>query len=387
MIGVLEQTHGRHDHAPGNAALIHAISLALPGEPILFASTIQHRDHVSAVRPLPEQTQCIDIDVPPPKGIRFSRFVAQWRAMRTVMRHVPAPRAIILLSSGPESFFAARAIVTAFPSVVFFIVLHGNLNDAIGWRSRDPRHRLFDYRSGLQAANHPRIRLVVLENHILAAAARQGALRPDRATLWPHAVNENELATGAPAWAGRQRVRIAFAGTATRNKGFHHFLDLAQAADPRAYQFELVGSPTEPIPDAACHHIQIPSRPLSRDSYVRRLRAADYILLPYTEATYEFTSSGSLLDCIAQMRPVIALDFAGARDLVAAAGEVGFVCPSMVAIKALLHDKDRLTNGAQYSTFQRNLATIALSRTPAGIAPMIRRDLARTGVHPCAGLI
>jgi glycosyltransferase involved in cell wall biosynthesis len=386
MIGVMEQTYGRHDHAPVNVALIHAISLALPGETILFASTAEHRGHVTAVRPFPDKVRCIDIAVPPPGKISFSRFAAQWRAMRAVMRHGSTPRAVFLLSSGPETFFAARAIVTAFASVVFFIVLHGNLNDAVGWRSRDPRHRLFDYRSGLAVANHPRIRFVVLEDYILAAGLREGALRPESTTVWPTAVNEGELATDAPAWAGRQRIRIAFAGTASRNKGFHRFLELAQAADPRAYQFELVGSPNEPFPDAACQIIEIPSQPLSRNAYIRRLRAVDYVLLPYTETTYEFTASGSLLDCIAQMRPVIALDIAGVRDLSAKGGEIGFVCSSMTAVEALLARKDCLADPARYTAFQRNLAAIAVSRTPAGIAPLIRRDLARAGVQPRAGI-
>jgi glycosyltransferase involved in cell wall biosynthesis len=385
MIGVMEQTYSRHDHAPVNAVLIHATSLALPAEDILFASTGEHRGHVRAVRSLPHRVQCVDIAVPPPGGIRFSRFVAQWRAMRLLMRQ-GRPRAVILLSSGPETFFAARAMVAMFRSVVFFIVLHGNLNDAIGWRSRDPRRRLFDYRSGLAAARHPRIRFVVLEDYILAAAVRERALRPETTSVWPNAINEGEFPTDPPpAWSGRERIRIAFAGTASRNKGFHRFLDLARAADPGVYEFELVGSLMEPFPGAD-QLIDIPSQPLQRDAFIQRLRAADYVVLPYNETTYEFTSSGSLVDCIGQMKPVIALGMPGILDVSKRFGEIGFVCSSMQEMHALLLRKDRLSDLASYTGFQRNLAAAAASRTAAGIAQLIRRDLATAGVpaygHP-----
>jgi glycosyltransferase involved in cell wall biosynthesis len=378
MIGIMEQTHSRHDHAPVNAVLIHATSLALPGEDILFASTAEHRGHVRAVRSLPDRVQCVNIAVPPPGGVRFTRFVAQWRAMRALMQK--GPRAIILLSSGPETFFAARAMVAMFPSVVFFIVLHGNLNDAMGWRSRDPRRRLFDYRSGLAAARHPRIRFVVLEDYILAAAVRKQVLRPETTSVWPNAINEGEFATDPPAWSGRERIRIAFAGTATRNKGFHRFLDLARAADPDAYEFELVGSLIEPFPEAD-RMIDIPAQPLARDAFIQRLRAADYVVLPYNETTYEFTSSGSLVDCIAQMKPVIALGVPGVLDVSKRFGEIGFVCSSMQEMQALLVRKDQLSDAASYTMFQRNLAAAAASRTAAGIARLIRRELAAAGVQ------
>lgn len=382
MIGILEQTYGRHHHAPANAALIFAVTLEFPEETILFASTAEHRAHVKALRPLPERVKCLDINVPPPGQISFHRFAAQWRAMRAVMRQRPAPRALILLSSGPETFFAARAIATSYPFVVLFIMLHGNLTDAVGWRSRDPRHRLFDYRSGLKVANHPRIKLVVLENYIRSAAVRKGVLRPNDTTVWPNILNETELATETPRWSGCQPLRIAFAGTASRNKGFHHFLELVQATDRREYRFELVGSLSESFPHDASQALEMPAQPLSRSAYIQRLRAIDYVLLPYTEALYELTASGSLLDCLAQMKPVIALDIAGVRELSEEGGEIGFICPSMTAISELLKHKRPLSDPGRYVGFQRNLAAIAASRTPARIAPLIRRDLEQAGVPP-----
>jgi hypothetical protein len=61
MIGVLEPTYGRHDHASNNAALIQGVALAFPDEDILFASSAEHRGHVEEFRPLSPRMQLVDI--------------------------------------------------------------------------------------------------------------------------------------------------------------------------------------------------------------------------------------------------------------------------------------------------------------------------------------
>ena len=144
----------------------------------------------------------MNIDVPPGGGISANRFFAQWRAIRSVMRRA-TPRVVVLLSCGAETFFAARSIVSEFSSVVFFIVLHGNLNDAIGWRLRDPRRRLFDYRSGIATSRVIPTRLVVLEGKVRSAALgeRHGRRRRPSSGRTFFNIGEAEKATfcgGAP---------------------------------------------------------------------------------------------------------------------------------------------------------------------------------------------
>lgn len=375
MIGILETTHALHDHASGNAAIIQAISLAFPAERMLFAATPTHLGHVQDVRPLSRMIQPMAIAVEPPGGVSARRFLTQWRAMRSVMRR-GRPETCVLLSSGPETFFAARAIVTEFASVTLFIVLHGNLNDAIGWRSRDPRRRLFDYRSGLAAARHERIRLVVLEDYIRAEAIKENML--SEATLvWPNAFSERELAEPVGLPADGSPLRIAFLGSASRNKGFHRFIELAREAPAGDFDFRCIGTALEPFPDAAAAGITMPLTHLNRDEYVRRLRGVDYVVTPYDEAIYRFTASGSLLDCIAQAKPVISLDFPGARALAEKHGEIGFIGGSMAELKALFARKTILGDPAAHARFQRNLLAIREQRTPAGIAALVRRDLTK----------
>src|SRR5271167_3147542 len=82
LIGIIEPTYGQHDHAAINAALIKAVALAFPGEEMAFAASPLHRHHIEQSRGLPPHTSAVDIAVPPPGGISFRRFAAQWQAIR-----------------------------------------------------------------------------------------------------------------------------------------------------------------------------------------------------------------------------------------------------------------------------------------------------------------
>lgn len=377
MISIIEPTYARHDHAAVNAALIQAVALACPGEEILFAATALHRGFVEQFGPLPAGTQFCGIDVPPPGGVHFRRFIAQWKAIRLALRR-QRPRAIILLSSGPETFFAARAIVAEFAAVKLFVVLHGNLIDATGWRSRDPRHRLVDYRSGLAAARHPRVRMIVLEDYIRTAAIALGAIPAESLSTWPHPLNSSEIdESDRPLAAGRP-VRIAFVGAATHSKGFDKFVALIRAiADcPSAsrYEFRFIGAPIEAFPEAS-GVIALPAEPLPRDRFIAELRDVDYVMLPFATDSYELTASGSLLDCVSQAKPVISLDIAAVRAMTGQFGDIGYVRSSMADIETLLTSEQGVSDPKCYRTFQANLRAICASRTPAGIAPLLRQDL------------
>jgi hypothetical protein len=377
MIIIIEPTYARHDHAAVNAALIQAVALACPGEEILFAATALHRGFVEQFGPLPPGTQFCGIDVMPPGGVHLRRFMAQWRAIRLAMRR-KRPRAIILLSSGPETFFAARAIVTEFATVKLFVVLHGNLIDGTGWRSRDPRHRLFDYRSGLAVARHPRIRMVVLEDYIRTAVITLGAIPVASLSTWPHPLNSSEIDERDRPLAVGRPIRIAFVGAASRSKGFDKFVALIRviAGHPAAarYEFRFIGAPIEPFPEAA-GIITLPAEPLPRDRFIAELRDIDYVMLPFATDSYELTASGSLLDCVSQAKPVISLDIAAVRTMADQFGDIGYVRSSMTEIETLLKSEHGIADPGLYRAFQTSLRAICASRTPAGIAPLVRRDL------------
>ncbi|MBN8928174.1 MAG: hypothetical protein BGO51_07880 [Rhodospirillales bacterium 69-11] len=376
MIAVIEPTYARGDHAAVNAALLHAIAHAFPDEPLDFAATADHRQAVAQVVPLPASVRWSEIAVMAPGGVHASRFHAQWRAMRDLVTRT-RPRVLVVLSSGPETFFAVRALAAAHSGLRIFVVLHGNLNDAVGWRSRDPRRRWFDYRAGLRIVRHARIRLVVLEEHIRDAAIRRGLASEAQVHVWPHPLNGSEISNEAGDL--RSPLRIAFLGAATRAKGFDTFLAIVAAVrdgTPRVpVAFTCIGPQLESFPEAARLGLSGSAAPLDRAEFLSRLDAVDYVLLPYGMQAYELTASGSLLDCIARAKPVIALDLAGIRDLVRRHGEIGFVRSSPDALATFIASDPALGDATRYRAFQERLRTIARLRTPAALAARLRDDI------------
>jgi len=377
MIVVVEPTYGQHDHAAVNAALLDAIALAFPGEPILFASSPVQRSHVERIHAVPPQMDVADIAVGAPGGVKPGRMLSQWRALRAVVG-AHGPRIVILLSAGPETLFAARALAIEFPAVRLFIVLHGNLADAAGQRSRDPRRRLIDMRAGLSAVRHPRIRLVVLAEHVRTAIVADGLAPAEDIVVWPHPVASEEI-DPHPAAEPHAPIRIAFLGSALRRKGFDKFVALVRAVAAvrgDVYRFSLIGTPLEHFPEAR-GVVEMPGLPLERAEYLRRLRAVDYVALLFDEAADRFTASGSLLDCAAQARPVVTLDLAAVRNLADGHGPIGFTCGSVEEMASLLLDRpEALADGERYGRHRSALMRAAASRLPGPTAALIRRDAA-----------
>ena len=119
----------------------------------------------------------------------------------------------------------------------------------------------------------------------------------------------------------------------------------------------------------------MPAHPLQRTEFVRRLSDIDYVVMPFSTNSYELTASASLLDCVSQAKPVISLNVAGVSALTAQYGDIGFVCKSMAAMRDLLSSNPAVSDPISYDRFRTRLKTISASRTPAGIAGLIRRDV------------
>lgn len=366
---VAEPTFRGADHAPINAALLQALTLA--AGPAILATTRRQRDAIAEADPAAlAQATWQEIEVMEAGGVKLRRILAQWRTLSAlVAAHRPA--VLVLLSTGPETLFAARALALRHRGLRLFLVLHGVLADAIGWRSRDPRRRLIDLRSGLRIARHPRIRLVVLEEHIRAAALRHRL--GTEFLVWPHTVVAAEAAAPAP-WAPPARLRIAWVGSAIRQKGFDDFLALREACGTR-HDWSVAGRPGAEYDAAALEGLDAPAGWLDRAELLARLRAADYAFAAYRDE-YELTASGSLLDCINQRKPVLAVRGTMLEGLARRYGPIGHLCDDLAGVQRLLEDGAALRDAAGYARFQASLDAIARDRLPAALARTIRQDLA-----------
>jgi hypothetical protein len=376
VIAVLELVLADQNHAAVNAGLLEAIMVAAPGEPVTFVSTPKHR--AAVIETLGTEKTApgrLDIDLLPPGGICVARIAAQFRVMREAVRTL-RPRALVCLSSTPETFFACRLLSLTARGLRIVVVLHGNLDDAAGRRSRDPRHRLLDSRSSLYVGRHSPIRFVVLEGSIREAALAKGLLPADRTDVWPHPINDNEARPPRERPLSG-RISIAFVGAAKRSKGFGQFLDLARQARqhcPDGYDFSLIGTLYDRFTAEETAGLTLADTMLPRNEYLARLRNVDYACLPLRSDTYTLTASGSLIDCIASTTPLIATRTAAVEHL-SRGGPIGFLGDTPEALADIVMDRGRLGDRAGHALLQRNLAVLQQERRPAGIARAVRATL------------
>ena len=364
---VAEPTYGDEEHATINAVIAGVV---MPGA-VALAATPRHHAALLAAAPGAARPPAEIIDVLPPGGVTIRRMRMQWRGLAALVARHQATR-LLLLSAGPETLFVARALVARHRQLQIHAVMHGNMADLPGWRSRDPRRRWIDLRAGLGIAHHPRIHLVVLEDFIASAAAAGGSGWRGIAnplTVWPHPTAAEEEPV-ASTWAPGPRLRLTVPGVANREKGFDDVLTLA-AATPQHDWFVTgrLGSEYRegppPMPAA-------PGR-LSRGDYLRTLRGADYAVLMQQPA-YDLIASGSVLDCATNRVPLIALRTPALTALFAPYGAPGYLVPDIEAARALLHSL-ALRDPATYARFQASLGALHRDRTAAALAPCIRTSL------------
>lgn len=279
----------------------------------------------------------------------------------------------MLLSAGPETLFVARGLVTRHKALRVFVVMHGNLAGLTHWRSRDPRRRLIDLQSGMLVAAHERIQLVVLEEHIKVAAER--LLPRHRILVWPLPAAHGEQAL-PEAWTPQHRLRLTFIGTASRGKGFDDFLALRRVAGP-AYDWSVAGRLGADYAKADVGNLPFFPGFQPRAAFLEAVRRADYAVLAF-RPEYELTASGSLFDCVTQLKPIIAVANPMLRRLAEQHGPIGYLCPDLASVQALLANPEALRNRVAYAQFQRSLEAILQSRGFAALTQVIGREFAQS---------
>lgn len=367
MIVVAEPTYADDEHAAINAAVLGSIFLAC-GPVVFAATTLQQAGVAAATTAGPLNVPVEAITVLPPGGVTLRRMRHQWRTLSGLVRR-HRPRTLVLLSAGPETLFVTRLLVTRYPGLSIFAIMHGNLSTIVGWRSRDPRRRLIDLRSGLRVARHRRIRLIVLEADI---RDRIASLIPNKFLVWPMPTNGFEQARPAT-WAAPARLTLTFVGTANRRKGFGDVLMLhKQSGD--LYDWTVAGSLSGEFTPDEIRGLKRPAQRLSRADYISEVRRADYAIMPFGQE-YALTASASLLDCVTQRKPIIALRNSMLSGLQAGYGPFGYLCDDLAAMRDLLSHPERLRDEGAYAGFQRTLDAIHAARLPEVLAVTVRKDL------------
>ena len=352
------------EHVAVNAGLIDTVAEAFPDE-IHVHSEARHGAHLREALGdrHRDRIQWLDAAIPRRRAGIAARMPRECGLLRAAAAGHGRPQLRLLLSAH-RSLLWALAARRAFgrDRTPTQVVLHGEVGEVAGWRSRNPFRRLFDMRSTLARCLGRGVQYLVLEHEIAEALrAEMPRIAPGVAAL-PHPILVSELGDAAlPAVNGA--IRIAFLGLATEAKGFGVFLEVAERlarACPGRFEFHAIGSTPPGSASNGCRALarQPAAAQLSRADFLTGLRAVHYVCLPFRGSHYDFAASGALLDAVANLRPVIALPTPVLTRMFAT-HRIGHLCQSADEIVALLR---QLANDFPAQAYDAQVAAMTALR-------------------------
>jgi hypothetical protein len=382
MILIFEMVCIATGHAATNSAVIQTIARGFPNQSLrVFAD----ESHLTELEGDPVLTRHPNISfqaipISPhymfrPQIVSFGRGLRELWTMLSGIRATPAdePCLIMLISATPTAIFAASLLARVMRRRIRVQVgLHGNLNDAFGWRARNPVTRSVDLHAALTSRHGGRVRFLVLEEAIRRALARQAPASAETIDVLPHPISPIEAQEAEPNTL-TVPLRIGLVGQATESKGITPFLALARTfkqTHPDAVSFHLVGNAPR---DADLSGFAVLNEPvatlhISRAEFLEKMGRLHYVCLLLQPSYYELSASGALMDAVIWMRPIIATRVAIVVDLFDRFGDIGELCDDLDGIHAAITRLASTPDPARYARQVGNLRRIRESRLPEALA-------------------
>ncbi len=362
-------------HLPFNEEYLRTLRAAFPADRIVFRA---RAGHIANLAPRLADLSGIAFAAcapfAPPFGLsRHSLVGGRWAAHRCrgVMADAlagQAPRLVSLM--GVEANLYA-VIGMGWPRVSparLHMILHGQLGDAMVWRSRNPVARALDMISQIRRRLPASVRLLALELGVQQAIA---AIAPanDRVVTLEHPILTSEWGEERPP-SQTGGLKIAFLGNARLSKGFASFLDLARRCgrDDIAFQSIGVAAPDTDALDASLLTRKPSRQPMSRLDYVEAVRDIDLVCLPLHSRAYDFTASGTVADAISALKPLLAFRNRTLDAMVSRYGPIGWLVDSQAELIDRVRRLDRREFFSQRPGWVENLRRIREARRPEALA-------------------
>jgi hypothetical protein len=386
MILIFEMFWPGTGHAVTNSAAIQTIARAFPEQAVRVFAETSHLHELQSDGVLRNQTNVSMRTIPisshyvfRPQIVSVRRGLRELWTLLSALRGVAAnePCLIVLLSTTPTAILIGSTLSRLMRRRIRMqVCLHGNLNDAFGWRSRNPVVRAIDLHAALRSRHGGTVRFIVLENAVREALIRQVPTATDTTDVLPLPINQAEADMARPKLLTAP-VRFGLVGQATEAKGITSFLELARHFRrilPDAVTFHLVGHPAPgaDVGPFAVLHDPLPATWPTRAEFIERLATLHYVCLPLHPTYYELAASGALLDAITWLKPIIATPVPIIADLFANFGDIGFLCDDLDQMRAAIDSLAHKPDQKRYDRQVANLQRIRASRLPAALAASYR---------------
>jgi hypothetical protein len=385
MILAVEPTWTGTIHAPGNTTLLDIARMAFPKQQMSVFAEPRHLQEV--------QTLLNDCSAPPvqfhpielgkaflhkPHIVSARRLVREWKILRDALATVPPMQdcLLILLSASSTAIIAAYALARLRRGRTFIQTqLHGNLNEINAWRPRDPLRRALDLKSVLARNYHGRMRYLVLEEFIRAQLALVSPATAGVTDVLPHplALKGHSQSQGSL----QLPLRIGLVGLGSEDKGMGSFLRIArQLKQELGTQicFHHIGTF---MPGTDMSHYSLLEEPpadkqLTREEFLARINRLHYFVFPYKKSYYGLSASGTFLDAVAALKPVIATRLALTEQFFREFGLIGYLCDGENDMISTIRGIALNPDAAAYQAQVDRLRTMRSSRLPEALAPTYR---------------
>jgi hypothetical protein len=362
-------------HLPFNEEYLRVLRAAFPDDRIVFRARAGHVANLKArVADLSgvEFEGCEPFTVPfglsghNPLGGRLAARACR-QTMEKAVRGQPLRLAALLGIDG--NLYAGIGL--NWPGISpapLHMILHGQLGDAMIWRSRNPIARAADLVAQIRRPLPPSVKLLALELGVAEAIAELAPANRSVVTL-EHPILTSEWSDEQPP-TDDAKLTIAFLGNARKSKGFEVFANLARISEREDIAFESIGVSA---PDT--DHLDVaalarkPSRiSMSRQDYLDAVRAIDLVCLPLHSRAYDFTASGTVADAVSALKPLIAFRNRTLDAIVAKYGPIGWLVESETELFYLVATLDRQALAAARPEWVANLRKIREARRPEALA-------------------
>ena len=393
MIIVCEPVCWGLEHVPFNAALLEIIRLAFPSTDIAFFAEESHLRQVSSSlrSEISASLMWNTISLPRRHSLFLERWQADFKLLRFLLRMLrPIPYGhLVLTCATPATLTALKLLLCSqmHRGKNIQVILHGNVADLIGWRSRNPLIRIQDLRTALALPGNRSIQYIVLEASIRETVARSFPRLGGHWGVLEHPIPPNEGPKEGVQF--RPPFRFGFLGMATVEKGFDLFLEVAFAMSMKfagLVEFHAVGWLEEEKHWQASRMKTLSTKPgrtrMNRWEYTGHLERLHFVCLPYQGRHYEFSPSGVLLDAIGWQKPFIALRVPFIENLKLRFGDIGYVCGNkfdfthtiqtivqggdaahyesqVLAMEKVRHSRSALGLSCKYKALSEKLASLA----------------------------
>jgi hypothetical protein len=362
-------------HQPFNESYLRTLRAAFPLDRIVFHAAAGHIQNLAprvadldniVFKPCEPFTAPFGLSRHNPIGGRLAA-----RACRRTMASEIAGkslRLVALLGIDGNLYAAIGRHWPAVSKAPLHMILHGQLGDAMVWRSRNPIVRNMDLVAEIRKPLPSSVRLVALELGVREAIAEIAPRTAESILTLEHPILADEWSE--PRKAAQTKLKIAFLGNARRSKGFEVFANLARSSQRSDLEFQSIGVSA---PDT--DHLDVtmlaraPSRTsLSRRDYLDAVREIDLVCLPLHSRAYDFTASGTIGDAVTALKPVLAFRNRTLDAIVAQYGPIGWLVDSEAELIYLVQTLERKVFEQLRPQWIESLRTIRAARRPEMVA-------------------